>query len=127
VDDIIVFRGLTRANLKEIVKLELQQVKERLTALELELIITNSAIEFLIDKGYNPDFGARPLRRAIERYLEDPLSEEVLRGVFKGDRIIVEAEGSEKLSFRPETEASEGAPGDEKAQPVQEGASTSES
>jgi len=127
VDDIIVFRGLTRQDLKEIVKLELQHVKERLNAQELELIVTNSAVEFLIDKGYHPDFGARPLRRAIERYLEDPLSEEVLRGnLMKSNKIVVEAEGTDRLSFTPGAESAEEVAEEQKAQPVQERASTSE-
>ena len=70
-------------------------------------ILTDEAKEYLIDKGYNPDYGARPLRRAIENMIEDPLSEEILRGAFKGkDTIIVEVEGedeSKQLKFEATT------------------------
>ena len=88
VDELIVFRSLTREDLSEIVELELQKVRGRLLDHGLKLELTNQAIEFLIDKGYDPDFGARPLRRAIVTHLEDPLSEEILRGHFKGKNII---------------------------------------
>jgi len=90
-DDIIVFRSLTRDDLVTIVDYELRKVRERLAsehALVLEL--NDEAKEFLIDKGYNPDFGARPLRRAIEHHIEDPISEAILRGEYKGKaRILV--------------------------------------
>ena len=69
----------------------------------LALVLTDEAKDFLIEKGYNPDFGARPLRRAIENMLEDPLAEEILRGSFTGkDTITVEVEGEDdqkKLKF----------------------------
>ena len=87
-DELIVFRGLTREDLYEIVQLELHKVRGRLADHGLKLELTNQAVDYLIDKGYNPDFGARPLRRAIVSSLEDPLSEEILRGHFKGKNII---------------------------------------
>jgi len=101
VDDTIVFRGLTRADLTEIVKLELDKVRERITAQDMEIVVRKRAVDLLIDKGYNPDFGARPLRRAVERYLEDPLSEEILAGKFRAGRIIVDVR-NDKLHFRIE-------------------------
>ncbi len=82
-DDIIVFKSLTRDDLYTIVEYELRKVRERLSEHGLALELNDDAKEFLIDKGYNPDFGARPLRRAIEHNIEDPLSEEILRGNFK--------------------------------------------
>ena len=88
VDDTIVFRSLTREDLQTIVDYELVKVFKRLTEHGLQLDLTEQAKEFLIDKGYNPEFGARPLRRAIEHYIEDPLSEAVLRGDFKTKPII---------------------------------------
>ena len=88
VDDTIVFRALTRENLQTIVDYELAKVFGRLTEHGLRLELTEQAKEFLIDKGYNPEFGARPLRRAIEHYIEDPLSEALLRGEFKGKNLI---------------------------------------
>ena len=103
-DDVIVFRSLTKDDLKQIIDIELAKVRDRLAERGLKLVLTDEAKEFLIEKGSNPDFGARPLRRAIENMIEDPLSEELLRGAFKGkDTIVVEVEGSDesrKLKFR---------------------------
>ncbi len=87
-DDTIVFKALTRENLQTIVEYELSKVFKRLTEHGLKLELTEQAKEFLIDKGYNPEFGARPLRRAIEHYIEDPLSENMLRGEFKGKNLV---------------------------------------
>jgi ATP-dependent Clp protease ATP-binding subunit ClpC len=67
---------------------ELNKVFKRLLEHNLHLELDSGAKEFLIDKGYNPEFGARPLRRAIERYIEDPLSEDLLRGKFKSVKLI---------------------------------------
>ena len=87
-DDTIVFKALTRENLQTIVDYELLKVFKRLTEHGLKLEVAEQAKEFLIDKGYNPEFGARPLRRAIEHYIEDPLSEAMLRGEFKSKNLI---------------------------------------
>ena len=88
VDDVIVFKALTREDLQTIVDYELAKVFKRLTEHGLKLELTEQAKEFLIDKGYSPEFGARPLRRAIEHYIEDPVSEAMLRGEFKGKNLI---------------------------------------
>jgi ATP-dependent Clp protease ATP-binding subunit ClpC len=90
-DDVIVFRHLTIEDLKRVIDLELKKVRERLLERGLKLELTDSAKEFLIKKGSNTDFGARPLRRAVENFIEDPLSEELLKGEFQGkDTITVE-------------------------------------
>jgi len=90
VDDVIVFKGLNRENLTAIVDYEMKKVFKRLSEHGLDLELTGQAKEFLIEKGYNPDFGARPLRRAIEQYVEDPLSEQILKGDYQGkDRVII--------------------------------------
>src|SRR5579864_603260 len=88
VDDIIVFRHLTRDDLKQIIDIELAKVRERLYERGLKLVLTDAAKEFLIEKGSDLDFGARPLRRAIEGFIEDPLSEELLKGSFEGKNQI---------------------------------------
>jgi len=88
-DDVIVLKPLTRENLQIVVEYELTKVFKRLIEHGLKLELTEQAKEFLIDKGYNPEFGARPLRRAIEHYIEDPLSEGLLRGEFKGENMIM--------------------------------------
>jgi ATP-dependent Clp protease ATP-binding subunit ClpC len=91
-DDVIVFRHLTNEDLKRVIDLELSKVRERLLERGLKLDLTDEAKEFIIKKGSNTDFGARPLRRAVENYIEDPLSEELLKGEFQGkDTILVTA------------------------------------
>ena len=88
VDDVIVFRHLTRDNLKNIIDIELGKVRERLAIKGLSLELSEGAKEFIIDKGEDLDYGARPLRRSIEALIEDPLSEELLRGSFEGKGLI---------------------------------------
>ncbi len=87
-DDVIVFRPLSRVNLETIVEFELKKVTKRLVDHGLRIEITQEAKDFLIDKGTSTDFGARPLRRAIEQHVEDPLSEDILRGSFKDKDLI---------------------------------------
>ncbi len=101
VDDTIVFKALTREDLKTIVEYELAKVFKRLVEHGLKLELTEQAKEFLIDKGYNPEFGARPLRRAIEHYIEDPLSEGLLQGRFKNKNLIkIDVKDEEHLQFK---------------------------
>jgi ATP-dependent Clp protease ATP-binding subunit ClpC len=88
-DDTIIFRHLTKEDLKHVIDFELSKVRERLLERGLALELTNEAKEFLISHGSNLDYGARPLRRAIEQRIEDPLSEELLRGTFQGKDTIV--------------------------------------
>jgi len=91
VDDTIIFRHLTEENLEEVIEMELSKVRERLGERGIQLVLTLEAKKFLVKKGSNLDFGARPLRRAIENFVEDPLSEELLKGEFKNtDTITVE-------------------------------------
>jgi ATP-dependent Clp protease ATP-binding subunit ClpC len=109
-DDVIVFKALTRQDLNIIVDYELRKVRLRLAEHHLKLELDEAAKEFLIDKGYNPDCGARPLRRAIEQLVEDPLSEEILRGSYKDKtRIFVtvkeETPGNKHLYFTGDTDA----------------------
>jgi len=105
VDDTIVFRSLTRDDLTHIVELELDKVRERLGAKDMELAMKRRAVDLVIDKGYNPEFGARPLRRAVERYIEDPLSEQILAGKFVDGRIIVDVVDDELTFTRGEKKA----------------------
>ena len=98
-DDLIVFKALNREDLQTIVDYELRKVFGRLTEKGYEMEVSNDAKEFLIDKGYDLEFGARPLRRAIERYVEDPLSENILRGEFKGKNQIKVSLEDDHLKF----------------------------
>ncbi|RYG67615.1 ATP-dependent Clp protease ATP-binding subunit, partial [bacterium] len=107
-DDVIVFRPLNKTHLTSIIDLELNKVRARLVEQhEIKLELSQEAKDFLIEKGTSADFGARPLRRAIEQYVEDPLSEEILRGNFRGKHIVkvgVKAEGDEKKHLTFDTE-----------------------
>jgi ATP-dependent Clp protease ATP-binding subunit ClpC len=99
-DDIIVFHQLNRENLMHIVDLEVDKVLARVKAKAVNVDLEVSAKEFLIEKGYDPAYGARPMRRAVEKYLEDPFAEELLRGNVKpGDVVHVGAENG-KLVFK---------------------------
>jgi ATP-dependent Clp protease ATP-binding subunit ClpC len=95
IDELIVFRQLVRDDVVRILDLEVTKVKDRLSGRRIEIHLTDSAREFLLTKGFDPTYGARPLRRAVERYLEDPLAEEILRGHIGGGTEVVEvtAEG----------------------------------
>lgn len=88
VDDIIVFHPLSRQDLDQIIEIELKEVKERLKDKKIDLVLSSEVMKFLIDKGYDPVFGARPLKRTIQRYIENVLAEEILSGKFQeGDKI----------------------------------------
>jgi ATP-dependent Clp protease ATP-binding subunit ClpC len=103
VDDIIVFRSLTKEDLKHIIDIELAKVTKRLKEKSLSLHMTDEAKDLIIEKGSSLEFGARPLRRAIEHLLEDPLAEELLKGGFAGKEVITvrvhEVDGEKKLFF----------------------------
>jgi ATP-dependent Clp protease ATP-binding subunit ClpC len=102
-DEITVFHSLEKSHLLQIVDLEVEKVKVRLKAKEVEIFLDNLAHEFVIEKGYDPNYGARPMRRAVERYLEDPLAEEILRGNVKaGTKVQVTAQDG-KLVFQSDT------------------------
>src|ERR1700745_2576417 len=99
-DDMIVFHRLERNDLVKIVDLEVAKVIKRVRAKDIKARLDTTAVEFLIDKGYDPIYGARPMRRAVEKYLEDPLAEEFLRGNIKpGDTLEVHAAGKQ-LAFK---------------------------
>ena len=108
-DDLIVFESLKRDDLQTIVKYELKKVFGRLEEKGLTLELADDAQEFLIEKGYDIEFGARPLRRAIERYVEDPLSEQLLMGHFDGKNKINVSVLDDSLHF-------EGVEGEDSAQ-----------
>ena len=99
IDETIVFRPLSKEDLGKIVELMITDLNQRLIEKGLSISINKKVKDFLVDKGYDPHFGARPLRRVIEDHIEDPLSEEILRGKFTyGAKIKVDVEG-DKLGF----------------------------
>ncbi len=100
VDDIVVFHSLSRDDLARIVDIQLEQLRGLLSERKLTLVLTDASRGFLADRGYDPVFGARPLKRAIQRYLQDPLALALLEGEFgEGDTVEVDVAGDE-LVFR---------------------------
>jgi len=106
-DDAIVFRSLTKPDLVQILDLEIGKVVSRLKGKNLHLILEERAKDFLVEKGYDPQYGARPMRRSVERFLEDPLAEELLRGQFHEGEPIRVTSDKEKLVFRQNTSAAD--------------------
>ncbi len=100
VDEVMVFKSLSKEEIKQIVDLELDKLRKRLDEYQLKLEATDEAKTFLAEKGYDPKFGARPLRRVIQRLVEDPLSEGLLMGEFKpGDTVLADLE-EDKIVLR---------------------------
>jgi ATP-dependent Clp protease ATP-binding subunit ClpC len=100
IDEIIVFPKLTKEEIIEIVDLLLQRVREQMTAHEVTIELTDEAKELLVDKGYDPAMGARPLRRAIQRYIEDPLADFVLgRELLPGSTIVVARRSDDEVDI----------------------------
>jgi ATP-dependent Clp protease ATP-binding subunit ClpC len=96
-DDIIVFKSLTKEDIRKILDIELKKLNERLQAKGYTLELTEEAKDFLVDKGYDPTFGARPLKRTMAKYLEVPLSEYLLQGKFtENDMIFVQCNAETK-------------------------------
>ncbi len=124
-DEIIVFNQLQREDLDRIIHIELAKVTERLKDRDLSIELTPEALEFLVEKGYSPEQGARPLRRAIEHHLEDPLAEEVLKESFEGKtHLLVELEDG-KLKFTPKEAPAEGGGSTEAAEAAEAGSEES--
>jgi len=108
IDETIIFRSLEREDMFKIVDILFTEVQNRLGDRDLALVLTDRARELIVEKGYDPSFGARPLRRVIRQAIEDPLSEEILGGKFlPGDRIVVDR-GEEGLEFRKEVRPPDG-------------------
>jgi len=100
IDDVIVFHPLTEEQVKEIVNLMIDKLNERLEEQNIEIELTKDALSFLVEKGYNPSYGARPLRRAIQKYIEDPLSEEILKGNLPKSGKVLVKKSEDKLIFK---------------------------
>lgn len=104
-DEVIVFRMLGRPELMQILDLETHKVLERIARRNVKVILDDKAREFLVEKGFDPQYGARPMRRSVEKYLEDPLAEEILRGnLVEGEPVRVSVEG-DKLTFSQSKES----------------------
>ncbi|RKX22101.1 MAG: ATP-dependent Clp protease ATP-binding subunit [Candidatus Zixiibacteriota bacterium] len=100
IDQSIIFHQLTRGHITEIIEILIADIAIRLADKGISFKLTDNAKEFLTDKGYDPQYGARPLKRALQAYLEDPLAEEILRGQYAGDCDLVIDAGNDKLTFK---------------------------
>jgi ATP-dependent Clp protease ATP-binding subunit ClpC len=107
-DDIIVFRSLGKEELTQILDLELAKVQKRLAQRDLHFELDESARDLLRNHGYDPAYGARPMRRAVEKHLEDPMAEEIIRGNLReGERVAISAK-DDKLVFTPKKAKAKG-------------------
>lgn len=91
IDDIIVFNSLSKVDIMQIIDIELEKLYQRLSGLGYELELTKDARDFIADKGFDKDYGARPLKRAIQKYIEDPMAEEIINSeISEGDKLLLE-------------------------------------
>ena len=102
IDEIIVFHKLAKDEIKQIVELLLRRIREQMKVHEVAIELTDKAKDFMVDKGYDPTMGARPLRRAIQRYIKDPLADFVLgRSLEAGSTVLVDhVDGDEEISLQ---------------------------
>ena len=100
-DDIVVFRSLGRGELTQILDLELEKVQKRLAQRKLHFELDDAARDLLLEKGHDPTYGARPMRRAVEKYLEDPMAEEIIRGNLREGETIAISAKDDQLVFTP--------------------------
>lgn len=104
IDEIIVFHSLEEKHIAEIVTLMSDELRKRLLEFEVQFELTDKAKTFIAKEGYDPAFGARPLRRAIQKHIEDRLSEELLRGnITKGDSLIIDEANGELVVNKNES------------------------
>ena len=107
-DDLLVFRSLGRDELTQILELELEKVRKRLAERDIHFELDTSARDLLLEKGFDPTYGARPMRRAVERFLEDPMAEEIIRGDLReGETISISAK-DDKLVFTQKESSAKG-------------------
>jgi ATP-dependent Clp protease ATP-binding subunit ClpC len=117
IDDVVVFNSLDRAEIIRILDVRMVKMLKRIGEIGYQVSLSDAAKAFLADKGFDADFGARPLQRALQKYLEEPLAEQVLQGNLKeGDCLLVDcAEGAEELNFTPQKAETLALPTEEKA------------
>jgi ATP-dependent Clp protease ATP-binding subunit ClpB len=106
IDDIVVFKQLAREQISKIIEVQLERLRGTLDERGIRLVLDDSAKELLAEEGYDPTFGARPLKRAIQTLIQNPLAVKLLSGEISNDSILrVSADGDGKLKFTPEATA----------------------
>ncbi len=118
IDEVLVFHSLEKEHIKEIIDIQVADTAKQLAEKGIAFKLTDEAKEFICDKGWEPEYGARPLKRALRKYLEDPLSEEILRGQYAGDCDLIISAGKDELIFSFNTREPEEADSNGK-QPVE--------
>ena len=88
IDDVVMFNSLNKEDISKIIDIELQGLYNRIGSMGYKIDLTQEAKDFIIEKGYDPSFGARPLKRAIQKYLEDPMAEVIIKGNIKETNVI---------------------------------------
>lgn len=114
IDDTIIFHPLERSHILDIIQIQMRELLKRVSAMGITIELTKKAKEFLADKGFDPTFGARPLRRALQKYLEDPIAEELLKGKFPEGTVVKVKVNKRTGELRFATEAPVKAAGDER-------------
>ncbi len=106
IDETIIFHPLDKVHIKEIIDILVIDIAKQLAEKGISFTLTDEAKDFMVDKGFDPAYGARPLKRSIQRYLEDPLAEEILRGQYAGDCDLVIGASTDRLTFEFHTASS---------------------
>jgi ATP-dependent Clp protease ATP-binding subunit ClpC len=97
IDDVVIFEPLEREDIHKIIDIELKHLFKRIEDLGYKIIVNDKAKDFLVERGWDAQYGARPLKRAIQKYVEDPLAEEIIKhSLVEGDLILVDHSGDEK-------------------------------
>jgi len=100
IDDVIIFNSLTKENIKAIISIVMKGLVDRINELGFAIELTEKAEDFLADKGFDPLYGARPIHRAIQKYMEEPISEIILKGdLQEGDTLLVDHSGGDEESL----------------------------
>jgi ATP-dependent Clp protease ATP-binding subunit ClpC len=107
IDETVIFHALDRGHIMQIIDILSVDIAKRLAEKGISFKLTDEAKDFLVDKGFEPAYGARPLKRALQKYLEDPLAEEILRGQYAGDLDLTIGSGLDRLTFTFNTPAKE--------------------
>ncbi len=106
IDEVVVFHPLGREQIHEVAKIQVNYLRQRLRERDMDLELTEAALDKLAEAGYDPVYGARPLKRAIQQYVENPLAREILAGKFgPGDTIVVDVEGDQFVFRKKAAEA----------------------
>jgi ATP-dependent Clp protease ATP-binding subunit ClpB len=100
IDEIVVFHGLDNKQIRTIANIQIKRLQKRLMERDLQLEVSNAALDYLAEVGFDPIYGARPLKRAIQQYLENPLAQDILQGKFAPkDKIFVDRDEKNGLKF----------------------------